>query len=377
MSQTKIDVKNNFVRIAHDQAGVAEVICQQLRGPTRRGKFVLCLGGTETSDVPGLSAAGKTPELRRLTPAADAECLILGRVVSVPEVPKSPAGVIAPVVITRACSRLLCWDITVVDCGTFQTPAIDKIQAGTATATCLSSGTALSRENVVRLFEQGLAFGTGIGPKFDYLVLGECVPGGTTTALAVLTACGFGVDGLLSGSVPDLDQNLRRKLVEEGLKRAQLGAAAVKQDPLLAVQALGDPMQPFAAGALIAASKRMPVILAGGSQMLALHALSRLIAQSKQTELSANVATFTTKWVVDDPRADVKKLSEVLNIPLVAACPDFLQSRHPGLQAYESGHVKEGVGAGAAMALASLSGQYSELEIMCAIDQTYDEIAGI
>jgi NaMN:DMB phosphoribosyltransferase len=197
MSQTKIDVKSNFVRIAHDQAGVAAVICQQLRGSTRRGKFVLCLGGTETSDVPGLSAAGKTPELRRLTPAADAECLILGRVVSVPEVPKSPAGVIAPVVITRACSRLLGWDITVVDCGTFRPPAIDKIQAGTATARCLSSGDALSRESVLRLFEQGLAFGNGIGPEFDYLILGECVPGGTTTALAVLTACGFGVDGLL------------------------------------------------------------------------------------------------------------------------------------------------------------------------------------
>jgi len=375
MLQTKPTIENTLVRIAHDEAGIAEAICNRIRAKKGRGKFLLCLAGTETSDVPGVSAAGKTPELRRLTPAADAECLILGRVVSVPDVPKSPSGVIAPVVITRACRGLLDWNISIIDCGTFHQPAIDTVIAGDTVAKSVSSGEALPRHNVLQLFERGVTYGAGIGTEYDYLVLSECVPGGTTTALGVLSAFGFDVDGLLSGSVPKIDHDLRSQLVAEGLKRAQLDASTARRDPFLAVQAVGDPMQAYAAGVLIGVSKTMPVILAGGSQMLAVHGLARLIAQSQGTALPNQVATFTTKWVVDDPSADVKRLSKLLQVPIVSSCPDFNRSRHEGLKAYEKGNVKEGVGAGAAIALAELNAGYSEPEIMAAIDQTYDEIA--
>ena len=39
---------------------------------------LLLLAATETASVPGISAAGATPESRRCTAAADAELLLLG-----------------------------------------------------------------------------------------------------------------------------------------------------------------------------------------------------------------------------------------------------------------------------------------------------------
>jgi len=375
MNQSKIATKNSFVRVTHDEDGIAEAMCNRIASGMRRGKFVLCLGGTASSDVPGLSAAGKTPELRRLTPAADAEALMLGRVVSIPELPRSPAGVVAPVVITRACAKLLNWQTSVVDCGTFRSPATDLYRAGDQPAACVSSGKALPAENVQRLFDRGVAYGEGVAKGCDYLVLAECVPGGTTTALAILTACGYDVDGLLSGSVPKIDQALRSTVVQEGLKRAALDAGQVRKNPLLAVQAVGDPMQPFVAGVLSSACRNLPVVLAGGSQMLAVHALARDIASANKSALPPNVVTMTTKWVVVDPYANLKKLSEILAVPLVSAWPDFLQSCHAGLRAYEDGNVKEGVGAGAAMAIAKLTTNCSEQEIMSAIDSVYDELS--
>jgi len=44
----------------------------------RQTKVLLLLAGTDTAAVPGISAAGATPESRRWTAAADAELLLLG-----------------------------------------------------------------------------------------------------------------------------------------------------------------------------------------------------------------------------------------------------------------------------------------------------------
>jgi NaMN:DMB phosphoribosyltransferase len=82
----------------------------------------------------------------------------------------------------------------------------------------------------------------------------------------------------------------------------------------------------------------------------------------------------TTKWVAFDPGARSAELASLLSAPYVAACPDFTHSIHPGLQAYEEGNVKEGVGAGAAMLLAHIAGNFTESQIVDAIDGTYIEL---
>jgi NaMN:DMB phosphoribosyltransferase len=127
----------------------------------------------------------------------------------------------------------------------------------------------MSPERVNHLWRQGEQLGAGLQRP---LVLAECVPGGTTTAQAVLTALGFEVGDLISGSARHPPHRLKSALVAQGLQKAGLikgcGAEAV-------LAAVGDPFQVVAAGLLVGAARsQQPVLLGGGSQMLAVLALA-------------------------------------------------------------------------------------------------------
>jgi uncharacterized protein (TIGR00303 family) len=275
--------------------------------------------------------------------------------------------VVSPVVITRACAQLLNWDVSVVNCGVFHAPLAPYIAAGEAVAKSVATGKALSLENTFALYEQGLAMGSQYCDHYDYLVVGECVPGGTTTALALVTMLGFDAQDLVSSSWPKADKNLRSELVEKGIESSGLDLQDVRDNPLAAVAAIGDPMQPFVAGLVQRAAKNMPVILGGGSQMMAVYALIQALEKQK-TLLRAPV--ITTKWVVYDKQVETTRFAQLMNVPLACARVDFSQSRYPGLRAYESGHVKEGVAAGAALAIALSSGNYNHDQILKAIENT-------
>ena len=72
---------------------VADILSRLRQAAGSAPIFHLVLGGTELSDLPGLSAAGATPEDRRKTPALDADAL--RRSLSHKEkvrLPASPAG---------------------------------------------------------------------------------------------------------------------------------------------------------------------------------------------------------------------------------------------------------------------------------------------
>lgn len=337
------------------------------------GRFVLSIGGTGASDVPGISAAGATPELRRMTPRTDAEVLVCGKPAG-GTLPVSPAGIVSPVVITRAALGLIHMPISVNDCGSFSAPEIACTALGSRPAQCLSSGRALELSEVERLFVSGLEIGQDLCDSARLAVLGECVPGGTTTAWGVMSALGYEVDGLLSSSLRHARHDGRKRLVVEGLAKANLDPSAVAAAPLKAVAAVGDPMQPVVAGMALAAAAEIPVILAGGSQMLAVWALVRALARAHGYKLPAGaIAVITTKWVAFDSNAGSSKLAGLLEAPFAAACLDFNKSRHPGLKAYEQGNVKEGVGAGGAIAAAHAAGIGAD-RLLAAIDQVYDEL---
>jgi uncharacterized protein (TIGR00303 family) len=314
-----------------------------------------------------------------MTPTADAEVLVLGLVKSASEVATSPAGVVAPVVVTRACVQLMHWSVDVVNCGVFVPPALDCLEAGSAVANCVSSGKALSISDVESLFEKGVVFGEKVSRQTDYLVVAECVPGGTTTAAAVLKACGHDLEQLLPGSALQVDYDLRRRLISSGLAGTEYDAKQMYRNPLLAIAAVGDPMQPFAAGLVLSASARIPVILAGGGQMVAVYMLARALGKSVIGSGIGDwqrscAAVITTKWVINDRRANLRQVSKILAVPLAYSAPNFNLLRHEGLRNYERGHVKEGVGAGAAMALSYLNGRYEEKQILSAIDDAFVEI---
>lgn len=370
---TEVSIEE-FVRSVYDPGVQTPAVLDLWRDALRNGDglYAVCLGSSKTSDIDGISAAGADGEQRRLTPAIDAEALVTGRALSAPTIPASPAGIVSPVVISRAMLDLVHCRIKVFDCGAFVPPKVPVVNVGGCPAERLDSGKALDRDIVQVLYDAGCKAGAAIAQQFQFLVVGECMPAGTTTALAVLTGLGYPAAELVSSSMPRADRDLRNKLVADGLSRSGLDLTSAQKMPLHLVAAVGDPMQAFTAGLAGAASGKIPVILGGGTQMLAVYAILQAIFQRSLAD-AHKLAVVTTKWVAYDPHAGAGRLAQLIGAPFAASCPDFELSRHAGLRAYEQGHVKEGIGAGAMMAAASLTGN-SEMRILNTIDDWYDRM---
>lgn len=343
---------------------------QRYRG--QRPLFACVLGFTATGLQPGISAAGATPADRQYTAIADAECVVHG-----PQVPATyplpPLTVGAsPALITRAIVAELAIPVVICNAGLPQPPAIAAVELGAQPAQCLSTGQALPRAQVQRLFEQGLHWGEKLAAQVpaSYLVLGECVVGGTTTALAVLTGLGIAAQGKVNSSHATCNHAQKWALVQTGLSRSGLFAQA-EVDPLAWVAAVGDPMQPVVAGMAIAASRSVGVLLAGGTQMLAVYALTRAIAQMQHLAWDpAQIVVGTTRWVAEDPTGDTVGLAATIgDVPLLATQLSFAPSPLPQLRAYEQGFVKEGVGAGGCAIAAHLYQNWDHVTLRTTIEQ--------
>lgn len=340
--------------------------------------FVCILGFTETALIPGISAAGATPEDRRWTAIADAEYLVQGPAPH-PQHPLPPltAGV-SPAVITRALIQALHWPLTLVNAGLAESPTVAMLDLQGQPAQCLSTGQALPTTVVESLFYRGWDLGMQLSSHLQgrYLILSECVVGGTTTALGVLTGLGVAAAGKVNSSHPHCNHQQKQQLVERGLVAASL-TPAVNAHPFNVLAAVGDPMQPVAAGLALAASQCCGVLLAGGTQMLAVYALAAAIATAESLDWNpAQVIVGTTGWVIKDATGDtlglVNAITPALALPivppLIAAKLDFSTARYPQLQSYEQGFVKEGVGAGAAAIAACLQTQWQNQQLLMVIE---------
>jgi uncharacterized protein (TIGR00303 family) len=340
------------------------------RGQT--GLFFCVLAHTDTGLVPGVSAAGASVELRASTPAADAEVILYGTPRCIPQLPSSPLGPPGPAGITRAAVELSGMPVEFAGAGLRVWPAAPCLHLPCGPGRRVDLDTAVPEAHA--LFEAGLALGRDLAGRCPYLVIGESVPGGTTTALALLLALGIPAHGRVSGSLPDNAHPLKSMLAEAGLRRAGLALGDGRADPLGAVREIGDPMQPTVAGIVIgAAGCGRDVLLAGGSQLVAVAAL---VAALEGHSALARVALGTTGWVVDDPAADAGGLAAEVwsELPVLAANLDFSHSRHAGLREYQRLAVKEGVGAGGASIAAMLATGVEASELERAIDDAYDEV---
>jgi uncharacterized protein (TIGR00303 family) len=333
-------------------------------------RFVCVLAHTDTSAVPGLSAAGISAALRAFTPAADAEVVLDGRAHCLATLPSSPLGTPGPSGITRAAVRMAGLPTEFVGAGLRVWPTVPCRRIGDQPGGNIGLGPAV--RDAAALFSAGQALGTAYAATSSRLVVGESVPGGTTTALALLLALGVAAADRVSGSVTDNAHPLKRAVVDRALARAELRFGGGRDDPLAAVCQVGDPMQPLAAGIALGALRAgTDVLLAGGSQMLGVAAL--MVALAGPDSL-ARVAIGTTRWIVADPAADVAGLAGEIDarLPVLAANLAFAHSRHPALRAYEDFRVKEGVGAGGSAVAAMLAADVSIEHLETAIDATYD-----
>ena len=349
----------------------------------RRFDLLLLLAATRTAEREGISAAGATPESRRMTALADAELLLHGPASSARRcpLPPLPAGVspalLSHVAMTRISMRPLIAALGLEHPPSFPHLRLESLQAGPAA--CLSTGRAMEPARVRRLWEQGMRLGQRLQRP---LLLAECVPGGTTTAQAVLTALGVEVQGLISGSARQPPQQLKRQLVDQGLERARLPVEPTAQAVLAAV---GDPFQAVASGLLVTAQQ--PVLLGGGSQMAAVLALALAsIPVPQQVGLAARVVLGSTAWLAAerisgrvDPALgcllDAVGQRYGVNLAGMASGVRFRGTAVQPLRDYEDGFVKEGVGAGALLLLAQLQGHGVET-LVADCERAMDQLQG-
>lgn len=328
--------------------------------------FILVIGSTDTSLIPGISAAGKNIEALKLTPALDADFLISKQ----DKIPVSPSGVPSPVILSKAIIDVLHLETLIVDVGAYKKPECHHIDLNMGPAKCLTTGEALGPVKNNFLFQKGEKLVSKL-QEHDYIIVGECVPGGTTTALSVLCALGIDAFSLVSSSFPEGNQFLKNQTVRDALLEHSHLFSEIKKNPLKACEYFGDPMQPFVTGLIKGAQKaNLPVLLAGGSQMLAVYLLAKTILDYSPHDTLVG----TTSWVVSDKNSKTKKLAELTGAPLMSSKITFSNTTYKGLSAYEEGHIKEGVGAGGLMVIADLYKELSEKEIVKEIENLYSKV---
>lgn len=319
----------------------------------KRPVFTSILANTRLSKVPGISGAGPSPEKTVFTPILDAELIAQGAITSMPTTPDTPTGCPTPAVITLAMMRLTGLSPLFINAGLEHTPTIPTYDLYGR-----PGGDPRTEDAVVNaeaLFERGKAIGSFLSSLADMLVIGECVPGGTTTALCVLR--GLGYSARVSSSFIKNPHSRKEEIADAVVGRVENAGLTA---PLDIVRAAGDPMMPAAAGMIAGFSGE--IMLAGGTQMLAVAAVVKGLGLRLP-------GIATTVYIENDGSANFAETAHAIGISTVYVDPDFGAFNHAGLARYCIGEVKEGMGAGGAMYLAAAMG-YAPLEIKEAVLKT-------
>jgi uncharacterized protein (TIGR00303 family) len=345
----------------------AEAFLSEIEG--KNSLFVCTIATTETAKISGISAAGANPEITDYTPPADAELLLLGRCKCINGVPITPSGIPTPALITMSALKLANIPVLIASGGLRVKPQIPFLDLGGFPGKDIRTGNSV--ENAKEVIQRAIIAGETLAQTTDYLVIGESIPGGTTTALGLLSAMGVKAEGKISSSMPDNPHLLKTNVVNTGLNAAGLKFGSLKDNPIKAISNLGDPMMPAFAGLVIGAASQVPVLMAGGTQMTAILA----IIQALRPDVLCNMAIGTTRWIIQDESSDIRGIvAQINDVPVLAADIDFQSSRFPGLKIYETGIVKEGVGAGGASiaAMTKLSGAITKDMLLREVEKNYE-----
>jgi uncharacterized protein (TIGR00303 family) len=264
--------------------------------------------------------------------------------------------------------------VLVVNGGVKVKPQIPYVDLGGNSGRDIRTGNSV--DNVEEVIERGKVLGEQLAKVADYLVIGESIPGGTTTALGVLSALGINAQGKVSSTLPENPHSLKAEVVAAGLKAAGEKFGSLKGNPLKAVSCVGDPMMAAMAGLVIGGARQGPVLMAGGTQMTAVLA----VINALNPESLCNIAVGTTRWVAKDVKSDICGIvKQFCQVPVIAADLDFCSSKYPGLRIYETGLVKEGVGAGGASiaAMAKTGGAVTKDILLKEIERNYASLMNI
>ncbi len=295
--------------------------------------YILLGGTTNVSTIPGISAAGASPELTKLTPVLDSEIILAGKCMSYDVVPMTEEGIPTPSIITRGANEISGIDTMIIDSGFVQDPAIPFIKTG------LGAARDGSKEKALPGYESALAYGSYLGAlidnKYKFIFIGESVPGGTTTAYTVLSS--IGIKEMTSSSM---------KTSPDGLKEAYANKAFLRkarsENYSENISEFGDYMMAMALG-ISKSVKKSTLFYAGGTQMATVFYLDSVINNP------VNRYVFTTGYIMKDKE---KLMKTLVKSKIVYANMNF--SGIDGLKYYDNGYVKEGTGFGAAFGISYL-----------------------
>ncbi len=328
----------------------------------KRFCFALVISYTATSEIPGITVAGEHPDLIKYTGPADAEFIHYGYCKSISVIPMTPDGKPTPALLTKTALEAASIPSIVINAGSKISPKLPFIDMELEYGKNIANEAALSADEVRKAVEYGRIIGRFLGASTDCLVIGESIPGGTTTALGVLE--GLGIKALVSSSMPNNPLKLKNEIVKNALKRLH------SQDPFDVVAQLGDPMIPTIAGILSTASEISKVILAGGTQMAAVLAFAKKVGFDGK-----NAAIGTTSYLVDDSSANLAEtVEQIFNIPILVAKLELAESKISGLRSYAEGFVKEGAGAGGSSIACMLKADLDAERLLVLTEKEYQRI---
>ncbi len=301
---------------------------------SKRFLFSFVISYSETCEIPGITFAGADKDLIQFTPAADAEYLHYGYCKTIDKIPMTPDGKPTPALLTKTALESASIPHLTINAGSKISPQLPFIDTGMSFGKNISTDDAMTDSQVSHAVDYGRIVGRSMASFTDCLIIGESIPGGTTTALAVLKALGY--DAKVSSSIPNNPVELKNQIVKSALERMD------SDHPYSIVAKVGDPMIPFVAGMLSSASSVSNVMLAGGTQMVAVLAFAAKIGFNEE-----NTTIGTTSYITNDESANFTSLvTEIADIPAISVNPGLGNSQYVGLKAFSEGFAKEGVGAG-------------------------------
>ena len=306
--------------------------------------FVCVISYTETSEIPGITVAGANKDLIKYTSSADAEFLYYGRCKCIDDVPATPDGKPTPALITKTMLNIGNIPFIVVDSGVKVKPDIPLFSFNLQSGKNILKDIAMELEEVEKAYRYGLMLGKQLSKSNDFVIVGESIPGGTTTALGVMLSIGIDAENKMSSSMPQNPHTLKNMIVRKSMKKNNITFGSLKDKPFAAISLIGDPMIPSVIGvAQGVIDNGGRVMLAGGTQMCTI--LSILKSMNVKTD---KIFIGTTKYIFNDTNADFTNLVLSIdnNVGIFVLDLHLIESTKPGLKSYANGFVKEGVGAG-------------------------------
>jgi uncharacterized protein (TIGR00303 family) len=302
--------------------------------------FILFISETDLSREKGLSAAGANVDALPYTAPADADMLYYDRPRVIDCIPIDPSGHPTPALVTKAAVLEGGLPVMNIRAGTSIAPVAPFRDLGALPGRDPRTGTAVP--DYSKISEKAIEAakdlaGTGI-KKF---VLAESIPGGTTTALLLLRSLGY--NGTVSSAGPVNPLSKKEEIWNAVASRLGISTGGMKGMGLAAAAEVGDPMQISVASFVSALPTDAEVILAGGTQMMAVAALLR------DMKVTRPLLVATTKYICRDSTSCFVEYAEKIGVDWYSAPLDFSASKLPGLADYEKGYVKEGVGMGGAV----------------------------